>query len=321
MPYTKTPTQGSEDFPANENAAYTAIETLAAQDIRSVKSANRIVDGLYYYDVENGTVIEQAMIGLVESQALNRDQVATQIKDPTVYVRYFNNFTALQYYTTVRERDIRAIISGNGTATVESVTGEIIDTLTNSDGHDDFNYSRNLILSSTAYNFSTELGGKVPANMKGVVAVLRMMYNRMVSDNTKYTAIGEYMHVPPEDVRIAISDDLLALIDILYMAELFNMSKAELMGKLVIIPTNDLETGTIGTTANAYKVVVYDRKRMNRAQRLYEYLQPPKTPGLAVTTYLTVERAYFESELFKGIQIDCTKAFNAELNNILVEAD
>ena len=304
---------GATAFPANENAVYKAIETLAAQDIRKVNTTNRIVDGLYYYDVENGTVVEQAMIGLVKSQALNPEQVETQVKDPSVYVRYFNNFNALQYYTSIRERDIRAIISGNGTATLESVSGEIINTLTASDGHDDFERSRSLILSSDAYDFSQELGNKVPANMKGVVAVLRMMYNRMVSDNKKYTAIDEYMSVPPEDVRIAISDDLLALIDILYMAELFNMSKAELMGKLVIIPTNDLEDKT-----NAYKIVVYDRKRMNRAQRLYEYLQPPKTPGLAVTTYLTVERAYFESELFKGISIDCTKAYNNELDNILV---
>lgn len=313
MPQVITPPTGSIEFPVNENLAYQAVEAIARQEITNAKSTNRIYDGVYELEVDEGTVIEQVMLGLAEKQAFDRDRVGVQLKDPKTYVRYFNNFEVSQYLTTIRDRDIRAIITGTGPATKESVAGDIIDTLTQADGHDDFVNTRGLILATDAYDYTAELGG-APKTMEGVLFALRDMYNQIRYDNTEYTSTGEIMSTPENDIRIAISDKMMALIDVVALANIFNMSKADIIGKIVIVPVGDLEN------SEWWKVIVYDRKRFNRATRLYEYLQMPKQPGLSVTTYLTVERAYFESELFKATQLDCLTAAQAKYNE-LFQAD
>ena len=54
---------GSSDFPVNVNDVYSLIETICVQNIRGVKSSNRIEDAFYDYVVENGTVVEEAVFG------------------------------------------------------------------------------------------------------------------------------------------------------------------------------------------------------------------------------------------------------------------
>ena len=53
---------GSDTFPVNANDVYDLVETIAVQNIRAVKSSNRIEDAFYDYVVENGAVIEEAII-------------------------------------------------------------------------------------------------------------------------------------------------------------------------------------------------------------------------------------------------------------------
>lgn len=303
---------GATTFPAVANEAYTAVETLAVQEIRSLKSTNRLYDAVFDWDVSNGTVVETAVVQMAQKQTFNRDKAAWDVLDPSVAVRYYNNFETSQYYVSIRDLDIRAIIAGTGVATVESVTGEILDTLTQGEGADDFAACRSLLLGSTAYDYSTKLGG-VPADMDGVLYAIRDMYNAIRYDNTEYTATGWKSSTPEADIRIAISDKLLNLIDVTALANIFNLEKVELFGKIVVIPTSDLET----SAANTWTVVAYDRKRFNRATRLYEYMQSPKLPGQLVTSYLTVVRAYFESELFKAAKLDVSAAATAKLASII----
>ena len=92
---------GSENFPVHINDVYGLIETIASQNIRSVKSTNKIEDGLYYYDVENGTVIEEAVIEMAKGQAFDKNAYSFAPTDPIVHPLYFNNWEASQYATTV----------------------------------------------------------------------------------------------------------------------------------------------------------------------------------------------------------------------------
>lgn len=303
---------GVTDFPVTENAAYTAVETIAKQNIRNLKSTNKIIDGLYYDDVDYGTVVEEAVINRAAKQVFNKDKCWCDGKpvDPIFNVRYFQNWTPVQWETAIRDRDIRAIITRNGTATVESVAAEIMDTLTQGEGRDDFEKERGLILSTTAKDYSTIIGGK-PANMDGVLFALRDMYNQIRYDMPGYTVVNQSSATPDSDIRIGISDKLMALLDVTKLANLFNLEKAEIMGKIVVIPVADL------TASEWYKVIVYDRKRFNRYTRLYTYDQSPKQPGQFVKAVLTTERMYFENPLYKAVQMDMTAAATAVMNTII----
>lgn len=307
-----TPPQGSETFPANENEAYTLIETLAKQNIKSVKSTNKIIDGLYYDDIELGTVIEQAMIKRAQKVTFDRNRCWCDGNpiDPAIVVRYFNNWEIGQWETAIRETDIEKIIAGNRGATVNSVTGEILDTLTQGEGKYDFTKERNIIINTNAVDYATIMGG-TPANMDGVLFALRDMYNQIRYDMDGYSTLGESSSTPEEDIRIAISDKLMALLDITKLANLFNLEKADIWGKLVIIPVGDLPR------TQWSKIYVYDRMRFERYTRKYKYEQSLPQPGQFVKAILTTERMYNEVTLFKATQLDVAAAFNAEYSRII----
>lgn len=307
-----TPVNGSETFPNNPNDVYTLIETLAVQEIRNVKSANRIDDGLYYYDLtdSDGVVIEQAVINKAVKRVFDKTKCDMSPLDPSLAVRYFNNFETRQYKATVRRDDIRKIIANKGVG-VEDVVAEILDTLTQGRDSDDFKSSRSLIMNTEGVlDYSTILGG-APANMEGVLYAIRDMYESLRDENTGYDSTTYETATPERDIRIAISSKLMNLLDVTTLANIFNLSKVELMGKLVVIPVSDLDR------ANWYKVVVYDRMAFNRARRINDITFDECASGRYVNYFLTVEDAFFYSPLFKATQLDVSAAATAKYNSII----
>lgn len=306
-----TTMEGSDNFPVNINDVYGLIETIAAQNIRAVKSTNRIVDGFFDYDIENGKVIEESVIEMAKAQAFDKDDFAFTPADPKVYVRYFNNFDPVQFETTVRRDDIRAILANKGVG-LDAVVGEILETLTQGEGFDDFKKMREALFTATVTNYNTAVLNGNPANMKGVIYAIRDAYNHLVATNKDLTAEEFDSGTPEADIRIAITPKLLNLIDVVELANVFNLEKEELFGKLVIVPTDDLTS-----RANDYKVMVYDRKAFGRATRVYDYTQDISGRARFTNHYLTVERAYFHNGLFKATRIDATAAATAARAEII----
>ena len=86
--------QGSASFPVKANDFLDAVETIAQQNIRSVESTNLIEDAFYEYEVDEGKVIEEAIIEMAEAQAFvptaEGQQPDLSPLDPKLYVKYFN---------------------------------------------------------------------------------------------------------------------------------------------------------------------------------------------------------------------------------------
>ena len=300
-----TTLEGSDNFPVNINDVYGLIETIAAQNIRALRSTNRIVDGFFDYDVENGKVIEEAVIEMAKAQAFNKADFSFTPSDPKVHVRYFNNFEPKQFEATIRRDDIRAILAGKGVG-LDSVVGETLETLTQGEGFYDFQQMRNVIFNANVVNYNTAVLKGNPTNMKGVLYAIRDAYNHLVSTNSDLTAAAYASGTPEADIRIAITPKLLNLIDVVELANVFNLEKEELFGRLVVVDVDDLAEET-----NFYKVVVYDRKAFGRATRVYDYTQDISGRARFTNHYLTVERAYFHNGLFKAARIDATAAATA----------
>lgn len=306
-----TTLEGSANFPVNANDVYGLIETIASQNIRALRSTNRIVDGFFEYDVENGKVIEEAVIAMAKAQAFNKNDFSFTPKDPELYVRYFNNFDPVQFETTIRRDDIRAILANKGVG-LDAVVGEILETLTQGEGYDDFKKMRNVIFSANIANYNNLVLNGDPANMKGVLYAIRDAYNHLISTNNDLTAEAFDSATPEADVRIAITPKLLNLIDVVELANVFNLEKEELFGKLVIVDVDDL-----ADPADFYKVVVYDRKAFGRATRVYDYTQDISGRARFTNHYLTVERAYFHNGLFKAARINAAAAAQNALGSII----
>lgn len=309
MEYT-TPINGSETFPATANEFYKAVETIARQEINALKSASRLDDALFYYDLtnDNGTVIEQAVIKKAIAQAYDPINCTKKAVDPSLAMRYFQNWKTRQYFATYRKDEIRKILI-NRDMTVEDVTSEILATATQGNASDEFKFERELITTTEVTDFSSVLGGN-PSNMKGVVFAIREMYNYLKGDNTLFTTNTWESHTPEEDIRIAIPERVMNLIDIGELSNVLNLSKEELFGKLVIIPETDLN-------APSNKIIAYDRKAFNRARRIYDIELDPCVSARYVNYILTVEDMYFYSPLYKATTLDVSAAATAQFNALI----
>lgn len=305
---------GSDTFPVNANDVYGLIETIAVQNIRAVRSANKIVDGFYEYEVENGAVVEEAIIKMAQKQSFVKTGTPDlKPVDPTLAVKYFNNWEEAQFETTVRRSDIRKIIANKGVG-LDDVVSEILTTLTEGESDYDYGKMRDIIKSADvgvnagAEIFGTEEAPKRPVSAKGIIYCLREMFNAIKACNT-VGGVTIKQATPVEDIRICISESVLNLIDVTELANVFNLSKEELFGKLVVRPYDPSDDKT--------KVLVYDRKALGRGTRLYEFSQDVIGKGLYTNHYLTTERCYFYNSLFKCLYLNVAKAIWVEENKLL----
>lgn len=304
--------QGSATFPATANAFLDAVETIAQQNIRAVESTNLIEDAFYEYEVDDGKVIEEAIIEMAEAQAFVPTAEGAQPDlsplDPKLHIKYFNEWEEKQFKTTLRRDEIRAIIARGESA--EAVASRIMGTLTSGEGDYDYTQMRSVIEdASVGVNAVTEvLGNKKPKNMKGVMYAIRKMFNAIKATNQK-GGVPCKQGVPVEDIRIAISEDVLALIDMVELANLFNLSKEEILGKVVKLPYDANYAGT--------RVLVYDRKALGRGTRLFEYGQDILGLARYSNHGLTTSRAYFYNSLFKALALDVTDAVTSAESEIM----
>lgn len=311
-----TPVNGSNTFPTTANAFLAAVETIARQNIRAVVSTNKIEDAFYEYDVKDGKVIEEAVIAMAQRQAFVPTAVGVQPDlspiDPALYIRYFNNFEENQWKVTKRPDEIRAVIARGMSA--EELSAEIVATLTAGEGDYDYGQMRAIIEDSVNVGVdasSALFSGGVPQNAKGIMFAIRRMFNAIKATNTigLGAGISTKQGVPVEDIRIAISEDKLALIDMVELASLFNLSKEEIYGKVVMLPTDSNYSGN--------RVLVYDRKALGRATRTFEYGQDDLQLARYTNFGLTTSRAYFYNPLFKCLSLDITTAATAEEGQLI----
>lgn len=305
-----TPLNGSKDFPTNPNNFLTAVETIAQQNVRSVISTNKIEDAFYEYEVKDGKVIEEAIIEMAQRQAFVPTAAGAQPDlsplDPKLYIRYFNNFEENQFKVTKRPDEIRAVIARG--MSEEQLAAEILATLTAGEGDYDYSQMRKIIEDTTNVGVDASaalFANKVPLNAKGIMFALRKMFNAVKGTNT--IGLGEGIStkqgVPVEDIRIAVSENVLALIDMVELASLFNLSKEEIYGKIVMLPYDSNYSGN--------RVLVYDRKALGRATRTFEYGQDNMQLARYTNFGLTTSRAYFYNPLFKCLSLDISKAVAA----------
>lgn len=304
---------GSNDFPVNANDVYGLVETICVQNIRGVKSSNRIEDAFYDYVVENGTVVEEAIIKMAEKQNFVKTGTPNLApKDPTLAVKYFNNWEPAQFQTTIRRNDIRKIIADKGTG-IDEVVSAILDSLNQGEGYHDYKAMRDIIKNaSVGFDANTTIfGDKHPKGIKGLIYAMREAYNALKATN--FVGLDDQVSfmqaTPVEDIRIAISESVLNLMDVVELANVFNLTKEELFGKLVVIPYD--------ADYDKFKVLVYDRKALGRGTRLYEYSQDVIGKGLYTNHYLTTERCYFYNGLFKCLAIDAQEAVEAGEASVL----
>lgn len=310
------------DYVAPAIESLDLVAKFISQKIDNVKADDALEK---YFPVQdhgneaNGYNVEKALVAMAEEQSY--DPTGTNIwdaHDPTIVPEYFYTWDEKQFIVTKRFDDVRAATMRGESA--EEIAGKIIDSITQGAG--DYSYRTTRDMFSKTFGFYKDysaITGLTPKNIDGVLYFLRDAYYHLIATNSDATpnATEFRSRALPENVRIVIPTKLLNLIDVTKLANVFNMEKADILGKIVPLNVDDLASGDPEDDAELfYTAFVLDKNAIVKEQRTYEYAEDRNNTGRFTQHVLTVERMYGLCGLFKAVYIDCTAAAAAAITEI-----
>lgn len=287
------------------NTAYAMVEKIARQVIRNVMTD----DHLAVFDkipVDKGTTIEEAIIKLVEAQArANGSTVAAPISTKDlIAVRYYKYWTPAQFKTRVSLDELRKVMLSDGN--VEAIAERVVDTLVQSDKQDKYEKVRGLFkygVGSTEpqvaatfvdVNKGTPIDCSTTDGYKKLLKAIKNTISGMKFVNTDFNTAGIKRKTLADDIYIVMPYKIKNAIDVDELAGVFNLSKAEIEGRIIEIDEGD-------------NIYIVDQNAILDYTRLYELTSFWNAEGLYTNYWLTVERMYALSPLFDGAYISVTK--------------
>ncbi len=304
-----TATYGQGITPANltydVNEAYAMVEKIARQVIRNVVTE----DHLAVFDklpVDKGTTIEEAIIKLVEAQpSADGSTVCAPIStEGLIAVKYYKNWTKAQFKTRVSIDEIRKVMDTDGN--VEAIAERIAGTLVESDKQDKyekvkglFKYgvgSTNPVVAATFVdiNKGTPIDCSTDGGYKKLLKTIKNTVSGMKFVNADFNTGGIKRMTLASDIYIVMPYKIKNAIDVDELAGVFNLSKAEIEGRIIEIDEGD-------------NIYIVDQNAILDYTRLYELTSFWNGEGLYTNYWLTTERLYALSPLFDGCYISVTK--------------
>ena len=304
-----TANYGQGISPANltydANEAYAMVEKIARQVIRNVVTE----DHLAVFDklpVDKGTTIEEAIIKLVEAQpSADGTTVCAPIDTSNlIAVKYYKNWTKAQFKTKVSLEELRKVMLSDGN--VEAIAERIAGTLVESDKQDKyekvkglFKYgvgSTNPVVAATFVdiNKGTPIDCSTDGGYKKLLKTIKNTVSGMKFVNADFNTGGIKRKTLASDIYIVMPYKIKNAIDVDELAGIFNLSKAEIEGRIIEIDEGD-------------NIYIVDQNAILDYTRLYELTSYWNAEGLFTNYWLTTERLYALSPLFDGCYISVTK--------------
>lgn len=286
------------------NKAYAMVEKIARQVIRNVVTE----DHLAVFDklpIDKGTTIEEAIIKLVEAQASADGTTVCAPIDTSnlIAVKYYKNWTKAQFKTRVSLDELRKIMLSDGN--VEAIAERIAGTLVESDKQDKyekvkglFKYGASPSESVVAATFVDVNNGKpidcsTDGGYKKLLKTIKNTVSGMKFVNADFNTGGIKRKTLASDIYIVMPYKIKNAIDVDELAGVFNLSKAEIEGRIIEIDEGD-------------NIYIVDQNAILDYTRLYELTSYWNAEGLFTNYWLTTERLYALSPLFDGCYISVT---------------
>ena len=296
-----TPAQLTYDV----STAYSMVEKIARQVIRNVMTDDRLA----VFDkmpVDKGTTIEEAIIKLVEAQARKDGSTVVSPIDTSnlIAVRYYKDWTPAQFSTKVSLDELRKVMLADGN--VETIAERVVDTLVQSDKQDKYEKVRglfkygvgdsslNIEATFVDINKGTPIDCSTDGGYKKLLKIIKNTVSGMKFVNTEFNTAGIKRKTLADDIYIVMPYKIKNAIDVDELAGVFNLSKAEIEGRIIEIDEGD-------------NVYIVDQNAILDYTRLYELTSFWNAEGLFTNYWLTTERLYALSPLFDGAYISVTK--------------
>ena len=303
--------KGTASFTPEVIAYMNEVAKFASQYIYALESSNPLEQYFPLEDVTDGKEVEISVIGKAEAQAFDRTGANIWKDHPPKISTIYNpkDWDAKQFIETLRIDEIRAAMARGQSA--EETAAKIIDATTQGDANYRYKQLREVMTATDFFKDYSKICGYKPKNMQGVLLLCKDAYAHLAASNNDSTAQTDIeMETPAADIYTLIPSKVLNLLDTTELANVYNLEKAGLIGKIVPVNVDDLDKSFW------YKVRVCDRKVVRRYRRIYDYLVDRNNTGRFEQHILTSECLTFLCGLFKAVEIDCTAACEAKLTEI-----
>lgn len=188
--------------------------------------------------LEFGETIESVFVNIAKpfqyDPAVAESEIfKRQIPDvrSTFFVMNYQKF----YKNTIQDRDLRkAFLSWDG---ITDLIAKIVESMYTGANYDEFQVMKYMlarqILNGRMYPIT--ISAVSAANAKSIITTVKQTSNKLTFQSEKYNVSGVSTHSKKDEQYIIVSSEFDAIMDVEVLASAFNMSKAEFMGRRMLV--------------------------------------------------------------------------------------
>ena len=220
-----------------------------------------------------GQFIEDVYVNPAKARGFDVNDFAGLLQkyEAQVATQYLTVNSDLQYCVTITREKIRnAFTSWDN---LESLITGMVNSLYNGAYITRYNQAKGLALAAFdggAIKYEVVTNPTDEATAKNLVRKMRADYSKFQIPSTKFNAWADVKGEgafalktwsDPEDIVVMISADVEALLDVEVLAAAFNMSKADFLGRVIVVDdfSQYNDDGTVAVDGSMIKAVIADR--------------------------------------------------------------
>lgn len=219
-----------------------------------------------------GQFIEDVYVNPAEARGFNVNDFAGLLQkyEAKIATQYLTVNSDLQYCVTLTREKIRNAFTSWDQ--LEGLISGMINSLYNGAYITRYNQTKGLVTASFTGNnvmYQKITNPTDEQTAKAMIMAMRATFSKMQIPSTRYNAWNKVKGgdlalktwSDPEDIVVLISADVEALVDVEVLASAFNMSRADFLGKLIVVDDFNQynEDGTVAVDGSAIKAMIADR--------------------------------------------------------------
>jgi hypothetical protein len=220
-----------------------------------------------------GQFIEDVYINPAKARGFDINDFAGLLQkyEAEVATQYLTVNSDLQYCVTITREKVRNAFTS--WSQLEGLISGMVNSLYNGAYITRYNQAKGLALAAfeagaVKYEVINDVTDEQTA--KNLIRKMRADFSKMQIPSTKYNAWADVKGEgafalktwsDPEDVVVLISADVEALVDVEVLAAAFNMSKADFLGRVIVVDdfSQYNEDGTVAVDGSSIKAMICDR--------------------------------------------------------------
>lgn len=279
-----------------ENDTYAGLDAIFRSDIIVAEGSNNL-EGFFKGEVEDGKMLEQCFIEMAEPYDFVKDdtQYLFKGKDAGLNFKYFTDWNYEQSNKELFTYKIKEMLS-NGKTEDEIVEG-VVASLRNGDNNKIFQSMKGLLLNAKT-SMKAWSDNPTPATLQDVCLNIRNIISHFEFANSDYCAKSHRTF--KDNIRIVIPAKIVNSIDVVYLANLLHIERAEMDALFYKVDTTDNIIYVVDKNAIGYFT--------KNTEGYTEVLKPLRK----MIFYFDRDKLYYYSDFFKATYFTYTPSQQSE---------